>query len=88
MVYYVKMTGRGQQLGKRKRRGEPRGIYLDWETIAAAEALQATDGRLSFSEAICELVKRGANVASVPIVAGDLEDWRALAEREAGNAER
>jgi len=71
-------------LGKRKRRGEPRGIYLDWETIAAAEALQEAAGRLSFSEAICELVKRGAGVVEVPLVTGELSDLVALAEKGGG----
>ena len=74
-------------MGKRKRRGEPRGIYLDWETIAAAEALQEAAGRLSFSEAICELVKRGASVVKVPAVAGGIEGWREMVDLEKGGGE-
>jgi len=48
---------------------------LKAEIAEAAEAANA-----SFSWMVCELCRRGMNVAKVPIVAGDLEDWQALAE--------
>ena len=59
--------------------GESRSVYIPDDLWAQVTALAEAENR-SASWAACELMRRGMRVAKVPIVAGDLEDWQALAE--------
>ena len=64
-------------------------IYTGEEHKDVVEIVErhAADNRRSFSWAGRDLIRLGASVVKVPRVAGGIEGWRAMVDREKGGGD-